>query len=219
LDYIDIHTHSGSVTGKSILNIFPADNLSENPGRLFSIGLHPWYIDQKSYIEKIEIVRIWAKCNTCMAIGETGLDKLAKSDFNLQLIIFDKHIEIAEEFYKPLIIHCVRAFEEIIELKKATGSKVPWIVHGFNSKIQIAEKLINEGMLLSFGKALGNKDSNAAKVMGRIPENSFFLETDDSDLEIQEIYDFGANIRESALTELMAMIQNKFEITYNLPNE
>jgi len=214
MDYIDIHTHGNSVAVKSVLNLFPGENLPEISGRLFSTGLHPWYIDVKDYNYKIEIVRNWAKNKSCIAIGETGLDKISKTDFDLQKILFEKHIEIAEENDKPLIIHCVRAFDELIGIRKITDSKVPWIVHGYNSKPQIAERLIKEGLILSFGKALTHPGSNAKKILETISENRFFLETDDSPLSIQEIYGFAAKIRKISINTLSEIIQRNFEQTF-----
>ena len=214
MDYIDIHTHGNSVAAKSVLNLFPEENLPEISGRLYSTGLHPWYIDINDYNDKIEIVRNWAKNKSCIAIGETGLDKISKTNFDLQKTLFEKHIEIAEENDKPLIIHCVRAFDELIGIRKITGSKVPWIMHGYNSKPQIAERLINEGLILSFGKAMTHPGSNAEKILETISENSFFLETDDSPLSIQEIYSFAAKIRKISINTLAEMIQRNFEQTF-----
>jgi TatD DNase family protein len=219
MDYIDIHTHANTATGKYVLNLFPSENLPELSGRLFSIGLHPWDIDNNDYDDKIKIISKLAEIDSCIAIGETGLDKLSTTNFDLQKIIFQKHIEIADEYGKPLIIHCVRAFDELMQIKKMTGSKVPWIVHGFNSKIQVAEKLIDEGLILSFGKALTQPGSNAQKVLEIISDNGFFLETDDSSLSIQEIYIQAANTRKISIAKLMAIIKENFEQTFTLKNE
>jgi TatD DNase family protein len=219
LDYINIHTHLNSGSGKSIVNIFPSENQNHAAGNLFSTGLHPWYIDVQDYQRKMEIVRKWSKNTSCLAIGETGLDRLAEADMELQKAIFKQHIEIAEEVGKPLIIHCVKAFDELIAIKRNSGSEVPWIVHGFNSKNQIAEKLIREGMKLSFGRDLAQVKSNAKRALEVIPDHDFFLETDDSHFSIQEIYSFAARIRKISLDELMKMIGRNFEKTFTLQNE
>jgi TatD DNase family protein len=219
LEYINIHTHINSDSDKSIVNIFPSENQIHQTGNFFSTGLHPWYIDIKDYQGKMEIVRNRSKNSSCLAIGETGLDRLAKTDMELQKEILKQHVEIAEEVGKPLIIHCVRAFDELVGIKKNSRSKVPWIVHGFNSNMQVAEKLIREGMVLSFGKALAHKESNANKVLGMVQDHDFFLETDDSKFSIQEIYSFAARIRSISLEELMIMVQRNFEQTFTLQNE
>jgi TatD DNase family protein len=219
LDYINIHTHINSDSGKSIVNIFPSENQVLQTGNFFSTGLHPWFIDIQDYQRKMEIVRNRSKNTSCLAIGETGLDRLTEADIELQKAILKQHVEIAEDVGKPLIIHCVRAFDELIGLKKNSRSKVRWIVHGFNSNLQIAEKLIREGMALSFGKALAHKESNANKVLGMIQDHDFFLETDDSKFSIQEIYSFAAQIRNISLDALMIMIQRNFEQIFTLQNE
>lgn len=186
--------------------------------RILSIGLHPWFIDPENYLKKISIVSEMAKSGSCVAIGETGLDKLIKTDFDLQKSLFRRHIEIAEEFNKPLIIHCVRAFDELVTMKRASGSTVKWIVHGFNSKMQIAEKLLQEKMILSFGKHLKHENSNASNVLSEISVDDFFLETDDRDMTIQEVYEHAAKIRNLPIDELKKIIYNNFNQTFKYQN-
>jgi TatD DNase family protein len=219
LDYIDIHTHHKTATGKTILNLFPTDHLPENSNSVFSIGLHPWHIEASDVLDKIEIVRSLAKLDSCIAIGETGIDKLAETNYDLQTTVFENHVEIAVEMGKPLIIHCVRAFDDLIRIKKNAGSVVPWIVHGFNSNLSIAERLLNEGFTLSFGKALAQNGSNAQKIIGLLMDNDFFLETDDGTFSIKEIYLLAAKIRKTTIENLMTLIQRNFEKTFILPHE
>jgi TatD DNase family protein len=219
LEYINIHTHISSGSGKSIVNIFPSGNPVRIAANFFSTGLHPWYIEIQDYQRKMEIIRNWSKDISCLAIGETGLDRFSKADMELQMAILKQHVEIAEEVGKPLIIHCVRAFDELISIKKNSRSKVAWIVHGFNSKNQIAKKLIREGMKLSFGRDLAQVKSNAKRALEVIPDHDFFLETDDSYFSIQEIYSFAARIRNIALEDLMIMVQRNFEQTFTLFHE
>ncbi len=219
MDFIDIHTHHQTATGKSILNLFPSDPLPENSERLYSIGLHPWYIDPSDWKDKTEIVRYRAKLDSCISIGETGIDKLAESNYSLQKKIFEKHVEIAEEMNKPLIVHCVRAFDDLIRIKRSIGVGVPWIVHGFNSSMKIADRLLNEGIMVSFGRSLGRSDSNAQKISGIISETQFFLETDDGILCIEEIYSIVAELRKIQIHTLKELIQRNYEHTFTLTNE
>ncbi len=120
--------------------------------------------------------------------------------------MFRKHIEIAEKAGKPILIHCVRAFNELIRIKKDIKPKVPFILHGFNANRETAIQLINHGMFLSFGHALLDHRSNAAKVIGEIPTDRVFLETDDSDLMIEEIYDAAATLLSLEKNELIKII-------------
>jgi TatD DNase family protein len=216
MEYINIHTHNKKETGKFILNLFPSDPDTELPGSLFCIGIHPWYITNDDEKRKMNMVRELAQHSSCVAIGETGLDKLTKTDFNVQIAVFRQHIEIAEEVGKPLILHCVKAFNELIKLKRTTGSQVPWIVHGFNSSVQTARQLIIEGFFLSFGKALIYPGSNAHKALAIVPDDYFFLETDDSELSIHDVYAHAARCRNNSLEEIATIIEMNFNKTFKL---
>ena len=129
-----------------------------------------------------------------VAIGECGLDKFSTVPMELQQFVFEKHVEIAEKVGKPLIIHCVKSFNELIQVKNNTGSFVEWIIHGFNSNLQIADMLIRHEMYFSFGKALLNPNSNAAKVLPQLEDEHYLLETDDSEVGIKAVYDAARNI-------------------------
>jgi TatD DNase family protein len=214
MEYIDIHTHTTNLLGKSILNLFPADHPVEIPSGLFSVGIHPWFVGNEYNVQKMNRIRKLAQHPLCVAIGETGLDKLTKADIEVQKTIFCQHMAIAEELEKPLILHCVKAHNEIIKLKKTTGSRVPWIVHGFNANINIARQLITEGFFLSFGKALIYSGSNAQKVLKMVPKQSFFLETDDGDQSIELIYKKAATIRDVSLNYLATTIEMSFNKTF-----
>lgn len=215
-EFIDIHTHSESSHRMSIINLYPVEDHSGSKNKLFSIGLHPWFIDIKNYKSKLSIVSSRSEDNLCSAIGETGLDKLAKTDYKLQKEVFENHIEIAQKVKKPIIIHCVRAFDDLIDIKRVTCSEIPWIVHGFNSKISVAERLISEGIKFSFGKALINENSNASKCLSIVPVDSFFLETDDGDLSIEVVYQYAAIIKKISKECLLDMVLNNFNKTFNV---
>lgn len=186
---------------------------------MFSIGLHPWFIEPGKAEDSLTVVRNCAALDSCLAIGETGLDKLTKTPFDIQMSVFKSHIQIAEELHKPLIIHCVRAYREMIEVKKNTKSEIPWIIHGFNSAPGIAVELITHGMILSFGKALVQADSNSCKTLGIIPHDRFFLETDDSDISISAIYDYASKLLKTGLPELQKIIKNNFNKTFGAEYE
>ena len=124
-DFIDIHTHrlSDEVNVLSIKNII--SNQSNIPGRkdFYSIGLHPWYLNQENKLTDLEILESLVKNKNVLAIGEIGLDRICKTDFNFQMEMFELQISIAEKFNKPIITHCVKAFSELMSIKKRLGAK------------------------------------------------------------------------------------------------
>jgi len=136
----------------------------------------------------LEKVGQLARTEEIVAIGVCGLDKLASASMDVQQFVFEKHIEIAEKVQKPLIIHCVRSFNELVQIKNFSGSTVEWIVHGFNNDLQVADMLLRHEMFLSFGKALLDPKSNACKVLPQLEEELYLLETDDSNIDISDIY-------------------------------
>lgn len=99
-----------------------------------------------------------------------------------QLEIFEKHIFLSEKLKKPLIIHCVKAFDSLIATRRKTRPSQLWIIHGFRGKPQQAEQLRREGLLLSFG-AKYNPETLKIFRPGEI-----LFESDDETLPIDTIY-------------------------------
>ena len=73
---------------------------------------------------------------------EVITDRVCKVDINLQKKVFLKHIEIANKYNKPIIIHCVKAYSDFIEIIKTGINKTPWVFHGFNSNFDIRNNFV-----------------------------------------------------------------------------
>ena len=189
--FINIHTHSEIFDAKvELVSLNIDETLKPN---LYSYGIHPWKITKDSVDLLDELNRV-CRNRRCIAIGETGLDKIIDTDITLQQKLFIEHIRLANELEKPLMIHCVKAFNELIACLKKEKNKVPVIIHGFNNNLSVANSLIAEGYILSFGKALLTFESNASEVIKHVSRKNFFLETDDSDISIKYIYKKAAEI-------------------------
>jgi len=215
LSFINIHTHkSVSQDDETIIeNLFPdKEPLTGFPvSSFFSIGLHPWYIRTDSFLQDIEKVEKLAVMPNCIAVGETGLDRNITVPLDLQKDVFRTHLKIAHEVLKPVIIHCVRAFQEILQVHKPFAGKVKLIFHGFNNSRQIANDLLIKGHYMSFGKALLNPVSNASKLFPEIPNDMFFLETDDSEISISTIYQKAAALKNFSMDEMKELVLQNFE--------
>ena len=159
------------------------------PGQ-FSIGIHPWHIDGNGQ-EQLSKLKQWITHPHVLAIGECGLDKVCSTDFYLQQEVFTKQILLANSIQKPLVIHCVRAWEEVFSLLKKQEIAVPVIFHGFAKNAVIARRISSEGYYLSFGKAL--QQDRIREILGNIPSDRFFLETDDAALSIKSVYDMATD--------------------------
>ncbi len=148
----------------------------------------------------------------CLAIGECGLDKLIDLSEKEQEKSFEMQIHWANYIKKPLIIHCVRSFSEILRFKKI--AKVPMIIHGFNKKKIIADQMQDAGFYLSFGKSLLDNLSLQA-VFRDFPIEKIFLETDDKVFDLQNLYYLAAEIKKISIESLIQQIDNNLKTIKN----
>lgn len=205
MDFLDFHHHKQKENG--IYNLSLKEKI---PVEKFSAGLHPKDISKnwKSDFEKIKEISL---SKNCLAIGECGLDGLIDIDEKLQNEIFQAHISWAEEISKPIIIHCVRRFSQILHYKNA---KVPLIIHGFNKKETIAKELLNAGFFLSFGKAALDNLS-LQKLIEDFPIQKMFLETDNSDFDIKELYQKVSELKSISMEDLRLKMWENLENVIN----
>lgn len=185
------------------LESFPDES---TPNTWLSAGIHPWYINENNQKNQLEKLAKLAKYQDIKLIGECGLDRLKGSPLSLQEEVFIKQIRIAEEVKKPLIIHCVKCFNELISIKKIVRPKVPMILHGFNNNFHIAQAILERGFYISLGTALLNENSNAAHLLPKIPLEKLFLETDDKDTSIVEIYEKASFLLKMPIDKLIDTI-------------
>ena len=207
--FFDVHTHKRSVSK----NVFSIENKYPNATdftKPFSIGIHPWFIKSENLEKELLYIEKQLNSENCFALGECGLDKNTATDFELQKEVFKKQVELSEKYQKPLIIHCVKAHQEIIEIKKELKPKQIWIFHGFNKKYQVAESLLKNGIILSFGTAI-IKNKKLQEIISNIDISSILLETDDSDNDIKEVYQKVSELKKITVEELQQKIKQNFK--------
>jgi len=206
MDLLDFHTHG--YHSYSIHNVIVGKETGV-PEQFFSAGLHPWYLDvQKMDLHLQELQQLTCH-EKCVALGEAGLDKLSDTSWQLQMEAFEKQIELANKVKKPMIIHCVKAHQEVIKLKeKAT---VPWVLHGFNQKAAIGELVLQADFYISFGRALLQADSNASKFIPQVPIERIFLETDDAEMPIKEVYQAASERLHLPIEKLASILHTNFD--------
>ena len=208
MQFIDIHTHTSS-TQKDVFLIENKYPNSTDFSKPFSIGIHPWYISKDTLQNDLKIVEEQLNSDNCYALGECGLDRITEIDFSLQLEVFKQQIQLSEKYNKPIIIHCVKAFQEIIQLKKEIKPKQPWIVHGFNKNHQIALDLIQHKICISFGESL-LKNERLQETFSKLPLDFLFLETDTSEAPIENIYNIASELRKTEKQEIINTVKQNF---------
>lgn len=219
---LNLHTHHLNTEKgvKCIENIIVdvefVDNIelyNLDPKKFYSAGIHPWYLDENRYEEQLYILDKLANNPQIKAIGEAGLDKLKGASFETQEKVFLASIRTAERVGKPVIIHCVRSFAELMSIAKIVKPKVPLIVHGFNKNIELAQDLIKKGFYLSFGSDLLKNDA-LKDVLKSISVEQIFFETDDKEIEIREIYDAAAKVMGLEIEKLEEIIFENYLVVF-----
>lgn len=206
--FINIHTHAEIFDAKVELVSLHVEETTKPS--LYSYGIHPWKVNSQSDFLLDELERV-SRNRRCMAVGECGLDKTIDVDFDLQEKIFIEQVRLANEIEKPLMIHCVKAFNELITILKKERNHVPVIIHGFNNNLNIAESLLKEDYYLSFGKALLTEQSNASEVIKHVGRKRLFLETDDTKVSIKYIYKKASELLGIDETILQEQLRNNYQ--------
>lgn len=154
------------------------------------MGIHPWYItDDISTIVMRSCFDVLVQSEQVLAVGEAGLDKLAGTPLDKQIEVFEYQAQFAKSYDKPLIIHLVKAMDELLKLKKKIRPTNPWIIHGFRGNSILAEEFLRHGFYLSFG------DKYQEEALRTVPADKLFLETDESVVPIDELYRRAARVR------------------------
>jgi TatD DNase family protein len=197
MHYYDFHTHTAP-TAPSVNAIISLGKVETLDGHYqYSVGVHPMHAD----LSLMPSIREWASLPEIVAIGECGLDRRSEISLADQAAVFRAHIELSEKRQKPLIIHCVRAWSELLALQKEHRPQIPWIVHGFRGGVELANKLLSKGICLSFGRY-----HNVESLKTTFLTKKMLAETDDSGVSIKSVYNTlsaSLMITESELTAVI----------------
>jgi len=219
-DYIDIHTHDEAASGPGIFSVISLmAHEPERPEEIASIaytfGIHPWFLTESTYKRQVEAVIEVAGNSPVIAIGEAGFDRLKGPYPDLQRIAFEEQVTIAGEHNKPVVIHCVKAWEELFRAHKRLKPSLPWLVHGFRGNKDLAAQLISKNMFLSFWFNFIIRPE-AAKLIKGLPAERIFLETDGSGVDIKDIYSKVSADLEMTVEKLKRIIYNNFNEFFNI---
>ena len=214
MKFLNLHTHNytNAPDITEIVNQYPLEFNAEIP--TYSIGIHPLKISAHNLDTELSIIESKLGLENCLAIGECGLDKRIETPLDLQVSVFEKQLKLAQQYQKPVIIHCVAAFAEVIELKEKHKISVPMIIHGFSKSKELAQQLLDKGFYISFGKYL-LRNPELETVFQSIPKNRFFLETDTIEEGIREVYMLAATYRNVALEELKETVNRNFKDVFD----
>lgn len=213
MQFFNLHTHkfTNQDTVLELVNQYPQEFDAAIP--FYSIGIHPWYIDEQRLENDLKIIESKLQEPNCHALGECGLDKRIEIPLELQQMVFEKQLLLAQQYNKPVVIHCVRAFQEVIAMRKRLKITVPMLIHGFSKNKQVAKELIDNGFYISFGKYL-LRNPDLETVFQSIPNDRFFLETDTVEEGIEEVYVLAAQYKNWNMDVLQQQIKSNFAAVF-----
>jgi TatD DNase family protein len=206
--FIDFHTHKPSQS-EEVLSIVSYDiikGINQSPTHYHTLGIHPWSIDDAYVLNYLRTLVERISETKLIAVGEIGLDKVNGPSLDLQKDVFEKQVRIAINHGKPIVIHCVKAWNELIDIKQKLPGSTSWAVHGFYGNRELAKQLIEKGFYISVGTALLKPNSKLVDALKGISLDKLFFETDASDIGIVDVYTRASQILRISIDELKGQI-------------
>ncbi|UPT70766.1 MAG: TatD family hydrolase [Flavobacterium sp. JAD_PAG50586_2] len=213
--FYNLHTHkfTNNPAVLELVNQYPWEFDASVPN--YSIGIHPWYINEERLASDLKIIEEKLQLKGCLALGECGLDKRIEVPMPLQAEVFERQIALAEQYQKPLVLHLVAAFDELLAIKKRLKISVPIIIHGFSKNEQVAQQLLANGFYLSFGKYL-MRNPELREVFRSVPNDRFFLETDTIEESLEQVYSLASEYKGMSLVEMKLQIEQNWSAVFNV---
>ena len=202
---INIHSHHSSQYNYEILN---SEQLLLD--KYFSFGFLP--TEQNDLIKLHDIESIITHQN-CLAIGEIGIDKTYSKTLDEQKELFIRQIFISEKYQLPILLHCVKSWNEITEIRKKLKPVQPWIFHGFRKTV-LLESVLKSGIHISIGTAV-IWDKKLQECVKNIPIERLFLETDnDLNYTIMDVYAKICSLKNISLQTLEEQLYKNTKNTF-----
>jgi TatD DNase family protein len=197
---IDMHTHTN----------YKSENVISLCDRIDFIGLHPWIINIEKTDEDLLKLDNQFNSKVPLMIGETGLDKLKCSiDLKIQMDVFYWHLEKAKKLNRPLVLHVLKAHNEVLNILKEMKFEGTFLIHGYSGNHFEIKNYLKYNSFFSFGKYLLKDGSKAQKSILHVPLDRLFLETDDDkNLNIKDVYLKAERLL--GVNNLEKQIQNNF---------
>lgn len=146
-------------------------------------GLHPWWIKERSDDWDVRLNTILEK-NPNVMIGECGIDYwIDNYDAEDQEKVFARHLELALAWDRPIMIHCLRAWEPLLAILRKYPCPEKFLLHAYGGPAAMVETFSRMGAYFSFAPNLCDprrtKNHASAKA---IPEDRLLLESDAPDM-------------------------------------
>jgi TatD DNase family protein len=212
IHWLDLHTHRKNHPDDVffIRNAFiPKDpELTTRLNYPVSCGLHPWQVNANWPVEIAALEKVLVQ-NSCVMIGECGMDIFRSGTRKQQRDAFDAQIQLAKTYHLPVVIHQVRMLPDILQQMKRT-SGVQFILHGFHGNQEELKQCLKYPVWFSLGNFVLRANSMQQAIVRAIPEDRLFFETDTASISIKTIYATAAAIRNTEIDVLRIQTLRNF---------
>lgn len=184
--WINLHTHLDRGATDTIevcqWNVVSPEMPLKNKISVYSVGLHPSDALMWNHERKQKMHAMIDKSNVAF-IGEIGLDASIGVALDVQKAVFSDQLSLASNNSLPVILHMVKCYDVLLQIKKHYQQIPAWVIHGFRGKPELMKQLLDHGFYLSFGTKF-NEES-----LKRCPLNRLFLETDVHEQSLKDLYE------------------------------
>lgn len=212
--YINFHSHRPGDGGDTItvMNLMAGEDVPADfpENTLFSAGIHPWQLTEENAEQLRTELLLTAAHPHVVMIGEAGFDRLKGPSAELQYRAFLFQATIAREMHKPMVIHCVRGWEELQRAHSEVSHDRPWVIHGFRGRAKLAASLAGKGFWFSLGAK-----GITTEILEVISHERILLETDETDGSISGVYSLFAETAGYDEDATVALIRSNFNSLFN----
>lgn len=176
-----------------------------------ALGIHPWKLTLTSTLNDWhqELLKIESKADEFFLIGECGIDRCRSGllEIQAQRTILEWHIDLAIKLQKPLVIHCVRAHSDLMQILHKRKNLPPLMLHDFTGNQYQIKEFCRYPVTFSLGKRFLKRPD----LLKQIPSERLLLETDDQkETDIFQLYKEAAAILQKPLSEVEEQLEKNF---------
>ncbi len=157
----------------------------------YGLGIHPFFSAEHTDDVCTQLANALAKVlkqpNTkCVAVGECGLDfAITEFDRQQQLLWLTEQLKLANTYHLPVILHCRKAFPELLLAIKADMPSQGGVYHGFSGSYQQASQLLDLGIKIGVGGTITyERAKKTRETIIKLPLSAIVLETDAPDMPV-----------------------------------
>lgn len=215
--FLDFHTHSLS-DEDNVLDIISLHPGVERKHKWYTTGYHPWWTLELLNEQELHHIGNTIQSDPwCLGVGECGLDRLKGGAAHLQMQNLMLQIELANQLGCPVIIHCVRAYHDLLYVYR-NMAKTPWVIHGYRRHAALAKQILDAGIMISVAPDRNMKPS-FTETLKYVPLDQVFIESDsDRSIPLKERYSIFSEIRQLRVQDIRQQMLENAKIFFSWKN-